>query len=148
MFDYVWNLGFYWVELRRQCAELVAGCVECLKHNVGKFGFHPARSLSAMEPFDTAGPYQTSPRGFNYFFVYVCLCTNYVLLAPTQTLMASEVAWELWKLFCTFPVPKSLISDNGTQFVNSVLKALSNLMGVSQSLIAPYNPSANGVAES
>ena len=152
MFDKIWQLGYYWVELRRQCAELVATCTECLKYNVGKFGFHPARSLSAKEPFDacaidTAGPYKTTPRGFNYFFVYVCLCTRYVIIVPTVTLMASEVAWHLWKIFCTFPVPKSLISDNGTQFVNAIIKALANLMGVSQSLIAPYNPSANGVAE-
>lgn len=152
MFSYIWYLGFYWVEMRRQCAELVSACVQCLKFNVGKSGFHPARSLHASEPFDscsidTAGPYQTTPRGYNYFFVYVCLCTRFVLIVPLQTLMAAEVAWELWKLFCTFPMPKSLISDNGPQFVNKVLKALTNLMGVSHNLTAPYNPSANGVSE-
>lgn len=152
MFTHIWNLGIYWTTLRQECTQLVGECVECLKFNVGKFGYHPARSLSADAPFDacaidTAGPYQTTPRGYNYFLLFVCLCTRYVVLIPLKTLAAEETAWELWKLFCMFPVPKSLISDNGTQFVNKVIKALYGLMGVSQSLIAAYNPAANGVAE-
>ena len=152
MFTYIWDLGYYWPQLRAACAKAAATCMECLKFNIGKSGFHPARSLHATEPFDacsidTAGPYTTSPRGYNYFFVYTCLCTRFVLAIPLKTLFASEVAWELWKLFCTFPLPKSIQSDNGTQFVNKVLKALFGLMGVTQNLIAAYNPSANGVAE-
>ena len=152
IFNAIWHSGFYWIGLRDQIAALVDGCLECLKYNIGKSGFHPARSLHSDLPFDscamdTAGPFPTTPRGYNYFFVYVCLCTRFVLLVPLQTVSAAEVAWELWKIFCTFPLPKSLISDNGSQFVNKVLKALAGLMGVDHALIAPYNPAANGLAE-
>ena len=60
---------------------------ECLQYNIGKSGFYPARSLLATEPFDTcaidtAGPYKTSPHGYNYFFVYTCLCTRFVHVIP------------------------------------------------------------------
>jgi len=43
--------------------------------------------------------------------------------------------------------PRILQSDNGTEFVNSLVKTMSNNLGVNHRLLTPYHPRGNGVAE-
>ena len=48
---------------------------------------------------------------------------------------------------CTFPLPKIIQSDNGTEFCNAVIRALLETHGIDHRTIAAYNPRANGSAE-
>ena len=124
----------------------------CLRFNVGKAGFHPRQSIDAELPFehiaiDLFSGLVVSPRGHNYVLVVTDLCTRYKLLMAQQTKTAAETARNLWSVFCTFPLPKIIQSDNGTEFCNSVIKEMSSLLGVNHKQIAAYNPRANGSAE-
>ena len=40
-----------------------------------------------------------------------------------------------------------LQSDNGSAFVNSIIKQLMSLGGIDHRLVSPYHPRANGLAE-
>ena len=53
----------------------------------------------------------------------------------------------LFKSFCDFGFPKIIQSDNGTEFVNKVIKAIAEIARIDHRLITPYHPRANGIAE-
>jgi hypothetical protein len=152
LYQKIWNSGLYWPLLRQQCDTIVSTCANCMRYNVGRSGFNPMQSVTAMYPFDHIAIdlfsfKVTTPRGINYVLVMVDIATRYVFLRGLPSKEAISVALELWRLFCEFGVPKVIQSDNGREFVNKVVSAISELAGVNHRLTAPYNPRANGTAE-
>lgn len=65
----------------------------------------------------------------NYKFIlnYQDHLSKFVLLRPLETKSAPEVAYVLVDLFCIFGCPEILQSDNGREFVNSIINELSSL---------------------
>lgn len=152
LFSAIWHQGYYWPGMRADCDKQVGSCLECLRFNVGKRGYHPQQSIEAELPFDhiavdTITGFPTTERGNNVIVVITDLCTRFKLIYAQQTKSAAETASNLWKCMCTFPVPKILQSDNGTEYCNAIVKELTKLLGVDHRRIAAYNPRANGTAE-
>jgi len=152
VFRSIWLSGKYWPAMKRDCIHHVSTCLPCLRFNIGKRGYHPQRIVSAKYPFehiavDTITGFPTSPRGFNCILVVTDICTRFTVLFAQIRHTARVTARSLWSLVCTFPLPKIIQSDNGPEFVNHVIKAFANLLGVDHRLVAPYNPRANGSAE-
>jgi hypothetical protein len=75
------------------------------------------------------------------------LATRYTVLFAQQSKNARDTAWSLWQCFSLFPLPKIIQSDNGTEFVNQVVKEMKDLLGIQHRLVVAYNPRANGSAE-
>ena len=73
--------------------------------------------------------------------------TGFIVLRPLKDKKASTVAREVWKIFCILGVPKVLQCDNGTEFCNQYLRALTSLIGVPHRFISEYNPRADGNVE-
>ena len=152
LFKSLWDQGFYWPGMRVECEKLVNSCMPCLRFNIGKAGFHPRKYVDAQRPFehiviDTITGFETTPRGNNIILVITDICTRFKIVLPQKTKNQSETARNLWKVMCTFPTPKIIGSDNGTEFCNSVITELLSLHGVLHKTIAAYNPRANGTAE-
>ena len=152
LFKEIWHNGFYWPNLRKDCIKTVATCLPCLKFNVGKRGFHPQRFIIAQFPFehiaaDTISGLPTTPRGKNYILVIKCLCTRYRMIYSQESKSAKDTAWSFWLCFSVFPLPKIIQSDNGTEFVNQVMRELVKLLQSTHRFITAYNPRANGSAE-
>ncbi|XP_043473980.1 KRAB-A domain-containing protein 2-like [Leptopilina heterotoma] len=66
-------------------------------------------------------------REYRFIMVYQDHLTKFVLLRALQTKRAEEVAHHLTDIFLTFGAPCILHSDNGREFVNSVIKELATL---------------------
>lgn len=153
LFKKLWHAGYFWPGMRRDCAAVVSTCDQCIKWNLARVGFSPMRSISASLPFDHISVdllslNKTSPRGNNYILVLVDICTRFVILRALKDKAALTVARCLWEIVCDFGIPKIIQSDNGPEFVNQVVEALCELMGVDHRLVSAYNPRANGSAES
>ena len=152
LFKSIWDQGYYWPGMRLDCEKLVNSCMPCLRYNIGKAGYHPRKYVDARRPFehiviDTITGFETTPRGNNVILVITDVCTRFKIVLPQQTKNQIETARNLWKVMCTFPTPKIIGSDNGTEFCNSVITELLSLHGVLHKTIAAYNPRANGTAE-
>jgi len=153
LFTSIWKAGYFWPTMRQDCITCVGRCPQCLAHNIGKYGYHPQRTLLATQPFehlaiDLKTDLPVSESGSVYLLVVTCLMTKYKLLLPLPDKTASTIAKTLWqRVFTVFPVPKILQSDNGTEFVNSVLDQLTHVLGIDKRRITAYNPRANGSAE-
>ena len=75
------------------------------------------------------------------------ICTCFTFLRPLPDKRACTVAKELFEIFSIIGFPKILQSDNGKEFVNTVISAMSQQCNMDHRLISPYHPRANGAAE-
>jgi transposase InsO family protein len=149
----LWDSGVYWPGMRADAERVAGRCDQCLRYNLGRRGYNPARSVDATYPMDHVAVdcfslAITSPRGMNAVLVLVCVATRFVVLRALQDKSMQTMARTLWDIFCLLGFPKIMQSDNGREFVNQLLAALTDMLGVDHRLVAPYNPAANGVAES
>jgi hypothetical protein len=60
---------------------------------------------------------------------------------------AVVVADKLIKIFFDFGFPRIIQSDNGTEFINMIIKHITESARIDHWLITPYHPHANGAAE-
>jgi hypothetical protein len=88
-----------------------------------------------------------SEEGHTHMLIVVDNCTKFIRLYALRSEKAEEVAVNLWDFLSIFGVPKIIQSDNGTSFVNEVIKQLSITAKFDHRTIAPYNPRSNGIAE-
>ena len=144
--------GMHWNNLLKDAIATVAKCEQCMRYNIAKKGYHPLRSVTAEQPadhwaIDCAGPFDVSHRGNTFVLVMVDICTKFVLLTPIKDKTATTIAMCLANLFCDFGYPKVIQSDNGREFVNSIVQNLYKVTGIDARLTAPYHPSANGACE-
>jgi len=144
--------GLTWPTMKKEAIELVKQCQDCQRFNITKYGFHPLRSIHAELPgdhwaIDLAGPLVTSNNANHYLLVMVDIATRFVILRAIPDKQAVTIAQQLFRIFCDFGFPKVIQSDNGTEFVNRVIKKMVNIVSIDHRLITPYHPRANSVAE-
>ncbi len=95
------------------------------KGSVGK----PAKIFSyptQLESWDTLAinllKLPTSTEGHQYLLVAIYYFSRYSMLVPLKDKTATSVATELIdRVFCSFNTLRTLLSDNGTEFNNSIL---------------------------
>jgi len=68
-------------------------------------------------------------------------------LRPLPDKSAATITKNLALLFCDIGLPKIIQSDNGTEFVNSIINSLVKECGIDHRLTTAYHPRANGIAE-
>ena len=116
---------------------------------VVRSGFHPARFITAAGPLhhvqvDTSVHLPESPEGFTALLVCIDVFSGFLILRAMKDTSAATVAQHLWDIFSILGFPKILQSDNGSEYVNDILRALVTITGMEHRFIAPYNPRADG----
>ncbi|XP_041999864.1 protein NYNRIN-like [Salvia splendens] len=96
---------------------------------------------------DFMGPFPSS-EGNLYILVAVDYVSKWIEAKTTRTCESKEVAKFLKSnIFTRYGVPRAIISDQGTHFVNRTIEALMRRYGVHHRLSTPYHPQSNGQAE-
>jgi transposase InsO family protein len=151
MQHYIDRRGYWWPAMRQDLADVVKMCPACRKYTIVKSGYHPARSVEAFLPGDhiqiDLASFPTSTEGHHFCLVCVDVFTGFLILRPLKQKTAESVARTLWEIFTIIGVPRVLQSDNGTEFKNEILAALTRLEGIEHRFISPYNPRADGKVE-
>ena len=150
--DSIHEAGLDWTTLAAEVKEVCAKCLPCQRHNIARRGYHPLTTISADQPFDhvaidLAGPFTASTRGNTYLFVLVDVHSRFVCLRAIPDKRMVTIGSTLFEVCTTFGFPKTIQSDNGTEFVNKVLKHLFTEANIDHRLVTPYHPRANGIAE-
>lgn len=143
--------GVLWPKMRQDCLRVVANCISCLRYNVGKAGFHPLKPLKVHEVWDfvalDTAEMPTSNSGMNFFLVMVCVACGLTVLLALRDKSGMSVAQACVTTFSLLGFPRVLQHDNGSEFVNPVLRALNEVTGMSSRQSAAYNPRSNGAVE-
>ena len=143
--------GYFWPSLMKDATDHVASCASCQRFSIKRVGFHPLQPIQSDYPMrhvavDLAGPFVETSRGNIYLLILICLFTKFVFLRALCNKSAETVATVLFYIFCEVEFPMIIQSDNGSEFVNSILSALCSLINVAHRLVTLYNPRANGEA--
>ena len=97
---------------------------------------------------DLIGPLSPpTSKGNRWILTLVDFATRYpeaVALAKTDT---ESIAEALLGIFSRVGLPTEILSDNGPQFVSSVMKEVARLASMRQIHSSPYHPQANGLCE-
>jgi RNase H-like domain found in reverse transcriptase/Reverse transcriptase (RNA-dependent DNA polymerase)/Integrase zinc binding domain/Integrase core domain/SCAN domain len=145
---------FYWPGIFRDALQYVRTCKQCqLIGKVVKKTKAPMIITPTIDkPFskiimDVVGPLDKSNAGNIYMLVIVCAHTHYPEAIPMKSVDAKRVAAELVKLFARVGICDVVQTDQGSNFMSSLMEQLYKTLGVKHIKSSPYRPETQGVVE-
>lgn len=143
---------YYWPTMRIDIERYVAQCTSCAQFK-GSTKTAPILEYPLPDaPFHTVGidllQLPRSHQGSAYVLVCVDHFSRFVVLVPLPNKAAQTVAHALVShLICPYTTPHILLSDNGTEFSNQILKQICDKFNIKQTFIAAHHPASNGLVE-
>nr|XP_049463733.1 uncharacterized protein K02A2.6-like [Anopheles coluzzii] len=138
---------FYWPTIDADIEEWVKTCHPCQAAAKS-----PAHSAPVPWP-RAAGPWQrlhvdfAGPLDGDYYLIVVDSFSKWPEIIRTSNVTAKATIAMLRSLFARFGIPKTLVSDNGTQFTSEEFGLFCDRNGIEHITTAPYHPQSNGQAE-
>ncbi|KAG5516717.1 hypothetical protein RHGRI_037452 [Rhododendron griersonianum] len=152
--DRALSQGYWWKRMVHMASEFAKQCTACQKHSpLIHQPTLPLQPVSSPWPFaqwgvDIIGKLPKAPGGFTHIITATDYYTKWVEAKALITITAADVEAFLWKqIFTRFGVPYAIVSDNGTQFVADVVKALYQKRGIQMRTVSVSYPQGNGQAE-
>ncbi|GMP48863.1 hypothetical protein CsSME_00016061 [Camellia sinensis var. sinensis] len=154
LFEQLIHLGYYWPTMESDASHHVKRCQTCQKHR--NLIHAPAVDLHSIRTpwpfhtwaFDLIGPISTSSKGYKWILAATELSTKWVKAIPLKNATGPTVANFIKEnIICRFGVPNTILSDNGTPFINKYVKSLLETYQVKHHKSTPYYPKGNGQAE-
>ncbi|XP_042460227.1 uncharacterized protein K02A2.6-like [Zingiber officinale] len=147
------QVGFFWPNLFKDTKNFVQTCDQSQKTgNISRRNEMPLNCILEVELFDVwgidfMGPLPSS-YGNNYILVAVDYVSKWVEAIASPTSDARTVI-KLFKkvIFPRFSVPKAVISDGGSHFIEKKFENLLKKYGVNHKVVTPYHLQTNGQAE-
>ena len=145
----------FWPTMRNDAIAFVKNCENCKKYKKSRVPPAPIlRSPQVSRPWqclhvDTVGPLPTSLDGNCYIVTFIDVLTRYGIAVAIPDKRAETIARAMFeKVFTTYGIAETLISDNGTEYVNQLLKCALSYIKIKHRTVTSYRPSANGIVES
>ena len=145
---------FTWSNMRRDVENYVRQCESCQKNKIHKRNKIPMKiTTTAAEPFEKLYMdivvLPESNRGNKYGLVVQDDLTRYLIVAPMENQESETVARTFVEhMICKFGAPIELVTDNGTNFVSSLMKNICKILKIKKITTSPYHPQANLVERS
>ena len=97
---------------------------------------------------DILGPLPQSARRAKYVRVAIDYFTKWIEAKPLVRITGKEVKKFTWEnIVCRFGLPRIIVTDNGTQFVNDPFKKWCEQLHIQQINTAVAHAQANGLVE-
>lgn len=137
----------YWPKIDAQIEDFVKHCSNCAsvsksptKATLSSWSI-PKAPLERVH-IDIAGPV----RG-KYYLVIVDAYSKWPEVVQSTTISSKEILNRLHEFISRYGQPKTLVSDNGTQFTSAIFKQFCAERGITQIFSPAYHPQSNGQAE-
>ena len=144
---------FLWPEMAKEVVEHCRSCLVCQKCKKNKARKVPLIEREVLsEPFevlamDLVGPFPKGKGGYTHVLTTVCMSSKWPEIIPLKSITAKAVAEAMMQVFATTGIPLQLLTDQGSQFVGSLVKHLCKDLNIDKVKTAPYHPECNGVVE-
>jgi hypothetical protein len=148
------RVEYYWKGMGRDIGIYIKNCLKCQK-NKPKTKTKEALTITPTpeKPFDqividTIGPFLPTQNGNKYAVTMICNLSKFLITAPTKTKEAKEVAKAIFDNFILIYGPmKNILTDQGTEYKNEVIKELTNLLQIEHHTSTPYHHETVGSVE-
>ena len=146
---------FFWLGLKSDVSRYCRSCHVCQlssKPNqvISPAPLHPIPVMG--EPFehliiDCVGPLPKTKAGYQYILTLMCAATCYPEAIPLRTLRAKAVVRALVNFFSTFGLPKSIQSDQGSNFTSKLFSQIISSLSIKHQKSSAYHPQSQGALE-
>ena len=145
---------FWWPSLKQDVEHWTRSCIECQvvkisRYNKPKLGFYPNKSERLQfVHMDLVGPMEEASDGNKYILTAKDRGTGFLVTVPIPNKRAVTVRNAFVQHWCgVFGIPSIVVTDNGSEFVNSHMADMFSQLGVEHRLVPPYSPQSNGYIE-
>ncbi|CAA7040709.1 unnamed protein product [Microthlaspi erraticum] len=146
--------GLWWPTLFKDAASFITKCDPCQrKGSITKRDEMPLNPILEVEIFDVwgidfMGPFKPASNGHNYILVAVDYVSKWIEAIPCPACDA-KVVIKLFRtiIFPRYGIPRVVISDGGSHFINKVFEKLMKSYGVKHKVATPYHPQTSGQVE-
>lgn len=113
----------------------------------------PLQPIPAVEePFSRVivnyvGPLPKTKAGNKYLLTIICVSTRFPEAIPLRNIKAKNVVKALIKFFTMVGLPRSIQSDQGTNFMSGLFQQVMYQLGMKQYKSSAYHPESQGVLE-
>lgn len=131
----------------KDAPEHISKCDPCQRSgNISKRNEMPQNPILEVEVFDVwgidfMGPFNPPFYGNSYILVVIDYVSKWVkaIACPTND---AKLVLKLFNniIFCRFGIPRVVISDGGSHFVNKMFESLLRKHGVKHKVATPYHP--------
>jgi hypothetical protein len=145
-------MKYFWPNMGDDIKAYIKSCDTCQRRQ-RPMKTEPLHPLKVGQPFDRlgmdiVGPLPLTKNGNQYIVV----ATEYLTKWPEARALPDAKATSVVSFFyediiCRHGCPRELLTDQGTHFVNALLDALCNRLGVKHRLSTAYHPQTNGLVE-
>ena len=146
---------FWWPTLKKDVSEYCRSCNTC--QVVGKpnqkIPQAPLKPIPAFdEPFsrvivDCVGPLPKTRSGNQYLLTIMCASTRFPEAIPLRNIKAPTIVKALTKFFTLVGLPKSIQSDQGSNFMSGLFQQVMYELGIEQYASSAYHPESQGALE-
>ena len=144
---------YYWANLYKELYTYVTSCVTCQTRNVRKQ--QPPVQESDMSPYpfakiaiDLSGSYPETMSGNKYIIGFIDIYSGYPEAFAVKDKKAETVAHLLMEeIIPRHSVPLQIVSDNGTEVVNRIMKETCEELNIIHTTTSYYHPQSNGRIE-
>ncbi|XP_048619900.1 uncharacterized protein LOC125592961 [Brassica napus] len=149
----VLQAGFWWPHMFKDTQDFVSRCDSCQRRgNITKRNEMPQNPILEVEVFDVWGIDFMGPFPSSYSNKYILVAVDYVskwveaIASPTND---AKVVLKMFKsiIFPRFGIPRVVISDGGSHFINKLFANLLKKNGVKHKVATPYHPQTSGQVE-
>jgi hypothetical protein len=143
---------YFWKGMHKDVERVCAECLPCIRNKKFNFKNHPAlaikvNSIGDTVSFDYMFGLEKTPRNHIGLVIYMAHGSNFVAAEPLQSKESDESLRHFWKYISLFGVPKTILTDNGTEFKNCLMEYFCNALGIDHKVTSSYNPRVNGKSE-
>ena len=113
----------------------------------------PLQPIPAFEePFsriiiDCVGPLPRKRTGNQYLLTIICASTRFPEAIPLGNIKTKSIVKALTKFFLFFGLPKSIQSDQGSNFMSGIFQQVMHELGIKQYNSSAYHPESQGSLE-
>ena len=146
---------FYWPGLKADVSNYCRSCHTCQvvgKPNqvIPKAELQPIPAFD--EPFsriiiDCVGPLPKTKSGNEYLLTTMCASTRFPEAIPLRNIKTKTIVSALLKFFTFVALPKSVQSDQGSNFMSGVFQQVMHELGIKQYWSSAYHPESQGALE-
>ena len=146
---------FYWPGLKSDVSKYCKTCHTCQmvgkpNQTIPKAQLQPIPAFD--EPFsriliDCVGPLPRTKSGNEYLLTIMCTSTRFPEAVPLRNIKTKSIVKALIKFFTIVGLPKSVQSDQGSNFMSGIFQQVMHELGIKQYRSSAYHPESQGALE-
>ena len=146
---------FYWPGLKSDVSKYCKTCHTCQmvgkpNQTIPKAQLHPIPAFD--EPFsriliDCVGPLPRTKSGNEYLLTIMCTSTRFPEAIPLRNIKTKSIVKALIKFLTFVGLPKSVQSDQGSNFMSGIFQQVMHELGIKQYRSSAYHPESQGALE-